>query len=361
MHIRNLLVVTALVLVGVAALSAWWLDRRVDSEPAVPLDRALEGIDALAGHFPLPGAEALDWPRDHGAKPGQFAESWLFAGLVRDETGRSYGFQLAFERVALQKEAAARESAWGTRDLIRARFALEPSGARAHSEERVSRAALGLAGAEAAPAQAWLEDWSFTLDEAGGAFLLGAGGPGAAFALRLVMPSVPAVGIDSELYRGYWWPGLQVAGTLDVDGRPSAVDGQGMIERLWGRALPAGRGQLGLARLWLDVGDGRVVRCEQLRRRAGGGTPLMECLGHPARPGEDVELGPKEQGWETVAGIRYPLRWTLRLPETVDPLKLAPLSRGHTLSLDGAWRGIIVGDGDMERWGLLELSNFAAP
>lgn len=360
MQKRKLLAITALAVLGGSALALRWLADDIEPASAVPLERALEGLDALARQFPPPGDEALDWPRDHAAKPAQFAESWLFAGQLRDVNGRSYGFQLGFDRIAVQQDRTVRESDWAARDLFRARLSIEPVGAPVLSEERVSRAALGFAGADAAVPGAWLEDWSFVMEKTGGAFLLRGSTAGAGLSLRLVMPAGMPAAIDGELYRGYWWPDLRVEGTLELGGRSEPVTGSGMLDRLWGRALPAGRGQLSLARLWLELDDGSALRCEQLRRRAGGGTPLTECIGYPDPPTVDPELEPDDGGWQAVGAVSYPLSWTLRVPARGAPLQLAPLAGKRNQWLGGSWSGIVVAD-DTLHWGLLELSNFAAP
>ncbi|MFU8820303.1 MAG: lipocalin-like domain-containing protein [Gammaproteobacteria bacterium] len=361
MQKRSLLAITTLLILGAVILTLRWPGDGVDPLPRPPLERAFEGLDTLARQFPPPGDERLAWPRDHGAKPEQFAESWLFAGLVHDEGGAAYGFQLAFDRVALQAQPPERGSNWAARDIYRARFAIEPAGARVRSGERVSRAALGLAGAEAEPARAWLEDWEFTLDERAGGFLLRAGDAGAGMVLRLTMPGTAPTGVETEIYRGYWWPGLRAEGTLDIDGQSRAVSGHAMLDRLWGRGLPVGRGQLALARSWFDLGGGAALRCEHWRRRAGGGAPLTECLGHAVRNIEAIRLEPEDQGWRTLAGVRYPLGWRLELGAGSQPREFLPLSPEKPASISGSWSGILVEAGDDARWALLELSNFAAP
>ena len=58
-------------------------------------------------------------------------------------------------------DASRRASAWATRQVYLAHFALtDTAGRRFHAVERLSRAALGLAGAQAAPFRVWVEDWS---------------------------------------------------------------------------------------------------------------------------------------------------------------------------------------------------------
>jgi hypothetical protein len=196
----------------------------------------------------------------------------------------------------------------------------------------------------------------------GQAFLLEGSRGGDRYSLHVGLPATAPMAVEDEVYRGYWWPGLRVQGALQIDGQSRPVTGQGMLERLWGRGLPVGRGQLALARLWLEDVDGRSIRCVQLRRRTGDGTPLTQCLGHPAQPAE-IRLEPEQGGWQVVGGRRVPLRWRLEVIDAVArhaPEIIAPLSAGRPASLDGSWRGIVTGTGET-RWGLLELSNFPAP
>src|SRR5207247_8911616 len=75
--------------------------------------------------------------------------------------GRYLGFELTFFRVALAPGERTGGSAWATRQLYVAHFAVtDTAGRRFHAASRISRAALGLAGAEAAPFHGWVEDWS---------------------------------------------------------------------------------------------------------------------------------------------------------------------------------------------------------
>ena len=357
----SLLVLASIALLVAAALLLRGTGTVVEPPPTLSLERAADGVDALARSFPPPGDAPLVWPGDHAAKTEQFAESWIVAGLVEGESGERLGFQLVFYRLAAQPEAADRESAWATRDVYRARLVVEPAGGKPVAEERLSRSALGLAGSDSDPAGVWVEDWRASIDGDSGAIRLSASTAGAGLDFRVETSGTAPVPVDAELYRGFWWPGLRVTGRLQFEGREMAVTGHAMMERLWGRGLPAGRGQLALARLWFDLGDGAAVRCEQLRRRAGGGTPLTECIAYPAGLGEGITMAPADTSRLARTAASYPARWIVALPASGEVLRIEPLAAGASLPAAGAWSAIVVADGAPQRWGLLELSNFAPP
>jgi len=350
----------AFLVVGGAALAMRMLYEPADDVGVGPPQLALEGIDRLAAGFPRPEEAPLRMPEDHGAKPGQFAEYWLFGGRVTDGAGSVYGFHLAFYRLTVAEEPVERDSAWATQNIYQARFSVAPVGASPHGEERLRRDALGLAGASSGPT-VWVEDWRFTTFEDGAVLLLESGAADAGLKLRLGRPGEDPLPVDSELYRGYWWPGWQVEGVLEIGGESVPVQGDAMLDRLWGQALPVGRGQLALARAWLDLGEKGVLRCAQLRRRAGGGTPLTECISRPSSLADDVVLAPTNDGWREFGAARYPLGWTLDAP-SLETRRLVPLGDPRPQA-DGGWFGLVtVGEepvaDDASDWGMLELSNF---
>lgn len=353
---RRLVLLLALA-VAVAGLLLAYL--RVTDETArkpgeAPLALAAAELAALSATFPAPGDVSPQTPGDLAAHPGQFTESWLFAGRVEDGAGRRFGFQLVFDRLALASELRARDSAWAARDVWRALLIVEPADGPARGAERLARGALGLAGAESGPARAWVEDWSFTADASGREIQLEASDTRFGVRLQLARPDAAPALIESAGYRGHWQPALEVSGRVQFDGRDIEVTGSAMLERLWGRAQPAGSGQLALARLWL-MHDGGAVRCEYLQRRAGGGTPLQECSAYPDSTAPEPRLAPATDA------LRWPMQWNVGWAGARDELRLAPLSHTHAPLLDSSRRAVLVGKGDASAWGLLVLSNFSSP
>lgn len=319
-----------------------------------------------ADRFAEPGNEPPDWPRDHGAKPDRPVEYWLFAGSLADDAARAYGFQLAFFRAALAAGEPTRESAWAASDAYRAQMVVTAAGGSSEVGVRYSRAALGLAGAGRNPIRVWLENWQMHYDDEARTFHLDAADTDHGLSLRLSVPEYPPVVVEGAGYSGYWLPGLTARGTLTVAGRELPVGGQALMDRLWGRILPAGRGQLALSRLWLQLEDGSALRCRELRRRAGGGTPLGECLlrrqdGSSERFGRDrVGLEPETDGWRNLGGLRYPLYWRLELAGQGPPLRIRPLADERDGFGSPTWSGTVEVSGRAGGWGLLELGNHAA-
>jgi hypothetical protein len=353
---RRLVLLLALA-VAVAGLLLAYL--RVTDETArtpgeAPLALAAAELAALSATFAAPGDVSPRTPGDLATHPGQFTESWLFAGRLEDGAGRRFGFQLVFERLALVSEMPGRDSAWAVRDAWRALLIVEPAGGPARGAERLARGALGLAGAESGPVRAWVEDWSFNADPTGRVIELEASDAQFGLRLQLARPDAAPASIESASYRGHWQPDLAVSGRVQFDGRDLEVTGSALLERLWGRAQPVGSGQLALARLWL-MHEGGAVRCEYLQRRAGGGRPLQECAAYPDSSAPEPRLAPATDP------LRWPMRWNVGWADAPDELRLAPLSNAQATLLDASRRAVLVGNGDAQAWGLLVLSNFSSP
>ena len=330
-------------------------------DPSAALEASLAGLESLARSFPAPGDEPLAWPSDHAFHPQQFTESWLLAGLLRAEDGQRYGFQLLLQRVALTAEEAARDSAWAASAAWQGVFTVEPEQGAPITAERFSREALGLAGAGEDIAAAWLEDWRIEILPESGTGRMRAASENAALELSFRLPDAPPAGTTADARRGYWWPGLDAAGSLVVDGRARPVSGGALLDRSWGQSPPAGRGQLALARSWIQFADGTGMRCEQLRRRGGGGVPLGACTEFPS--GRSAGQLPEPAAAEAAAREgRVPLEWRMGLPGVDEATLWTPLADPGAPGV--AWSGVIVPVDESESgdpWGFLSLSNFAAP
>ena len=105
------------------------------------------------------------FPADHGSHPEFRTEWWYFTGNLATAQGRHFGFELTFFRYAIARPAARPEgaSAWRADQVWMAHFAItDTQGQRFIARERLTREALGLAGAATEPQRVWVADWSLT-------------------------------------------------------------------------------------------------------------------------------------------------------------------------------------------------------
>jgi predicted secreted hydrolase len=111
----------------------------------------------------LPGYE-YQFPRDFYSHDEFRIEWWYYTGHLEDVSGRSFGYQLTFFRVALdEKDKGDNLSQWKIDHIYFAHMTLSDiAGKKFYFFERINRAGLGQAGAESDQLKVWNEDWSLT-------------------------------------------------------------------------------------------------------------------------------------------------------------------------------------------------------
>lgn len=377
-------VIWALVaLLGIAAAAVSWMwgeGGDIATDASLPLA-------GLLGE-PAPGfAQAgafwdFRFPRDHGAHLEFRSEVWSLNGQLQDGQGRDYGFQLTFIRLAMVPEPPQRSSVWATNEIYRAHFALtDGSSNRFRAFERFSREALGLAGTSADPHRVWLEDWS--LEVAGdGRFRLQVATGEVDMELDLTGVKPILTQDEGDVLDGapggtggfhfFVIPRLATEGSLRMAGTELAVTGSASMDRIWGE-LPMARGQLALNRFALQLDDGRDLLCFELRRRAGGGTPIPSCLliaadGSTRRYGRrDIRLEPVGRWSSPIDGTSYPVHWLMSIPDQGLELAISPVVDDQELDFAlRAWSGAVAAKGShrgksVTARGHLELSGYAPP
>jgi len=368
---------------GLAAGAVIWLHGH-GRGTASPAPFLLEEIVRAGGDgFVRPRTPwAFRFPADHGAHLDFRFENWSFHGLISDENGKQYGFQLAFFRLAMVPDPEERSSAWAANQVYRAHFTLtEGPDSRFRAFERLSRAALGLAGAAEDPIRVWVEDWSLeAVDEE--TFRLRAKDEGVDLELELngAKPIVRQGGWDllerplggSGGFHFYLMPRLEAMGSLRLAGRELQVSGPAWLDRAWGE-VPFAGGQLALNRFEIQLVDGRDLLCLELRRREGGGTPIPSCLliaadgmvEHFGR--RRARLEPEGEWVSPLDGTRFPLRWRLSIPEIGLELTIDPMAENQEILFEPrAWSGAVLvrgsaGGSPVTGRGHLELTGYEPP
>ena len=101
------------------------------------------------------------FPEDHGAHPGFRQEWWYVTGIVADDAGRRFGFQLTFFRFVHGSHPQYGESAWSHDQSWMAHFAISDiESGRLLAYQDYARGAAGLAGASVQPFGVWVNGWS---------------------------------------------------------------------------------------------------------------------------------------------------------------------------------------------------------
>ncbi len=352
----TLAIVAVVLLLAVAA-------RRL-AHPPLPPSSTVAVREALAGESTEGFARALSprpfvFPADHGPHREFRTEWWYYTGNLRDATGRHFGFQLTFFRIALAPTMPSRASAWASREAYLAHFALtDTAGRRFTAASRSSRQALGLAGAEAEPFRVWVEDWSAegVAGEATPVRLRAADGD-VAIDLRLESAKPVVLQGDRGLDRKGPEPGnasyyysltrMATRGRIAVAGTSVDVTGLAWMDREWSTSA-LGADLVGWDWMALQLDDGQELMLYQLRHADGradrfsaGGLIAADGSRRPLAAGDfrievlDTWSSPRD-------GTRYPSRWRVTVPREALEVEITPTLGDQELTLPVRyWEGAV--------------------
>jgi predicted secreted hydrolase len=362
--------------VAVAALTAV-------ASAAPPPDPSVLPAGAATGFAEALAPRAFAFPRDHGPHPEFRQEWWYLTGNLEAPGGERFGFELTFFRFALAPPAAGAEadrSAWRTREICMAHFAISDLKAqRFRFAQKLSRAALGLAGAQGAPLRVWIDDW--TLDEAPSqaGWQLRAAQPGYALELELRALTPPVLNGEAGLSRksgvpgsaSYYYsiPRLEARGRLLRDGQPLAVQGLAWLDREWGSGN-LGPNQAGWDWFALQLDDGTALMFYALRRRGGDRDPhsagtWVESSGEPHPLASAAVQTEVTDHWTSSDGVRYPAGWHIRVAALALDVAVRPVLADQELkTAPRYWEGAVDVNGEragraLRGRGYVELVGYA--
>ena len=365
------------------SLTAW----RVLARPSAPQQdhNSAEGFRLALPHY------KYAFPRDHGSHPQYATEWWYYTGhLKSNDDGRQFGYQLTFFRIALIPKLNHRTSQWAARDIIFAHLALtnETTG-KFYFDERISRANLGLAGAQNSTSipRVWLDDWNLQFGDNGNKQTLSASGmdkSSTAFGIELSQralkrPVVHGVNGISQKSAGrghashyYSYPRLETAGTVKLDGKEYSVSGLSWFDHEFGSNQLSVE-QSGWDWFSMQLDDGRELMIYQLRLKNGNLDPfssgtLIEKDGRSKHLNLDAFRIEVLDHWSSPASnTRYPSRWKISLPNENLSLAIEPTVAGQELDTKGStgiiyWEGsvrVLDGDNKVIGRGYVELTGYA--
>jgi len=344
------------------------------------------------GPPPEPWQSAIDpwawaFPRDHGAHPSFKSEWWYFTGHLRDAQNRRFGYQLTLFRQGVQFKPAQPNSHWSVRDFYFGHFAISDIAANQfHAEERVSRGALGEAGAGQGRMEVKLGSWSIEQQGDSEDYKLTAHSIDLDLNLEET-PLKPLVleGVDGlsrkDQGRGqasyyYSYPRLATNGQLRVGDATYTVTGESWFDHEFSTSS-LGPDEVGWDWFCIQLSSHEELMLYVLRTKSGAISSSSEGTWVRA-DGKSQRIPPgqftveKTATWHSSAsGVTYPAGWHIVVPGHQADLTVAPAMADQELRLTkmGAldyWEGACdihgtVGGKALTGAGYTELTGYAGP
>jgi predicted secreted hydrolase len=269
--------------------------------------------------------QALEFPRDYGSHAQFGVEWWYVTGWLETGEHQRLGFQITFFR-SRQPIDPANPSAFAPRQLLIAHCAIsDPGRGRPWQDQRIRRAGLGLAEAQAGDTSVWIDDWKLERHDANYQADLKAED----FALHLqfqVTQPLLLNGVAGYSQKGpaphsasfyYSQPHLRVSGSITRAARSDVVVGEAWLDHEWSSQYldPAADGWDWVG---LNLDDGGALMAFRIRDHQGqsywaGGT-LRDARGQVQTFGPDeVSFLPGRRWRSPRSGVSYPVTWQLRV------------------------------------------------
>jgi predicted secreted hydrolase len=307
------------------------------SKPLVLLVLSLCGMLATADplYAPVTPGHPLHFPDDLGSHPQFRTEWWYVTGWLDTESGESLGFQITFFRTRPDIDAN-NPSSFTPRQIIVAHCALsDPKRGTLWQDQKIRRAALGLAGAAQGETHVWIDRWS--LQHEAQTYVAKIAAEDFSFDLALSETQAMLVNGEAGVSRkgpqpaaaSYYYslPHMRVTGTVARTGSSSRVSGEAWFDHEWSSQYldpqAAGWDWIGI-----NLQDGGALMAFQIRGLDGkphwaGGTIRSAAGSAQILQPEDVEFRAGRRWTSPRTGITYPVAWTVRTGSR--ELSLAPL------------------------------------
>ncbi|MDE2816864.1 MAG: carotenoid 1,2-hydratase [Chloroflexota bacterium] len=323
-----------------------------------------------------------EFPHDHGPHPAFQTEWWYYTGNLTTADGKRFGYQFTIFRRALTTDRRDSQSEWYTNQVYLAHFTVSDiAGGTFFQEDRFSRGAVGLAGAEVSPRfRVWIDDWAvFASDDVVSQMVIRAKAAGFALDLTLTPVKGPSFHGENGLSRKGPEPGnasyyyslsrLETTGIVEIGGEEFAVSGLSWMDREFGTsALSADA--VGWDWFAIHLDDGRDIMVGQIRRQDGSLEPLFGgLLVSPdgttrSLAAEDFAITPLGSWQSKNSGATYPAGWEIELTlgNASLRLKLEPLLADQEVLANVIyWEGAVRVSGDASGYGYAELTGYAQP
>jgi predicted secreted hydrolase len=382
-------ILIALIILGGGTL--WWaMTARETAIPSASLIPLLSE-EKTAGFVQATIPGKVTFPRDLGAHEEYQTEWWYYTGNLETSDGRPFGFQLTFFRRSLapveQEDSTwlkSEGSAWRTDQVYMAHFTISDISAGVFYEnERFSRGAAGLAGAEVSPYHIWLEDWFAEESEPGVIHLFARTDSldsGVILDLILEETLPPILHGDEGLSVKGSEPGnasyyysivhQQVKGQLTIEGVRYTVTGLAWKDHEYSTSALS-PGSVGWDWYSLQLDDGSALMFFQIRRQDGtlepasSGTYILPDGSTVPIALDDWQHQVTETWTSPTSGAVYPSGWSINIPRLGLTLEGRPLMSDQELNVSTIyWEGAVLFEGTRDGYpvtakGYIELTGYA--
>ncbi len=325
--------------------------------PAPDLETVL-GTGTASGYARADHPRTFRFPHDFGPHRAFKTEWWYFTGNLDSAHGQRFGYELTLFRFSLSPHAIQSPSRWSTNQVYVAHFAVtDPAGKRFRFFQQEARAAIGLAGTQAAPFRVWVYNWG--VGASAGTewpWHLHADAKNVSLNLNLTPLLAPVLQGSHGLSRkglapgnaSYYYsiPRLETRGTLSLNGRSFAVKGLSWLDREWSTSALA-PDEAGWDWFGLQLSDGSDLMFYRLRRKNGATDPLSQGS-LVDRRGKVMRLTTADvriqvlKHWLSPLGGTYPARWRLFIKSEHLTLDVTPILADQELDVGVRyWEGAV--------------------
>lgn len=333
--------------------------------PFAVLAQGFAGLGGDADGFSVPAPNPqFDFPADHGPHPDYRIEWWYLTANLTSEDGTPYGLQWTLFRTAL---APHEEEGWASPQVWFAHAAVTTPDTH-FATERFARGGVGIAGVEAVPFRAWIDEWVLegpdfdTLN-------MRAAGPDFAYdmALRADGPLIfhgdkgfSVKSADGQASYYYSQPAYDITGTLSLPTGDVQVSGSAWLDREWS-SQPLSESQSGWDWFSLSFDDGAKLMGFQLRQTDGTeftSSTWIEPNGHTTSLG-DGSFDGVPMTRSDVGGRDIPTTWRVTLPERGVDVTVTALNPNAWMGLSiPYWEGPVRVEGSHSGLGYLEMTGY---
>ncbi len=328
-----------------------------------------------------------EFPRDHGSHDTFRTEWWYYTGNLTTKNGRQFGYQLTFFRRGMPaNQVKTQPSKWSITQLYLSHFAVtDLSNKQFRHAEKVSRAGLGKAGAEAEHLRVWIDQWrAESSDTQPDHHTLTAAEGNMEIRLDL-SPEKPLVvhgasgisrkGAESGQASHYYsFTRMATGGTITIGKESFDVTGNSWMDHEFGSA-DLGKDLVGWDWFSIQLDNQTELMLYRLRRADGSPDPVSSGT-FIDRDGKTQHLAIGEftleplTHWTSPASKgRYPQMWRLTIPSKQLFLELIPLMAEQELITSRStqvtyWEGAIEVTGaangtPIRGRGYMELTGYA--